>query len=89
MNVNALIQITVFLGVLVALAKPLGWFMAQVLELPAGRAPLGLGRVFGGLERIIYRLCGVQIAPDGTPSRAARGSAVQGPYRARPANDPC
>ena len=41
---------------LLALAKPLGWYMARVYE---GQA-CGLDRVVGPLERLIYRLCGVR-----------------------------
>jgi K+-transporting ATPase ATPase A chain len=42
--------------VLLALAKPLGGYMARVYE---GR-PCGLDRALGWLERLIYRVCGVR-----------------------------
>jgi K+-transporting ATPase ATPase A chain len=42
--------------VLIALAKPLGAYMARVYE---GR-PFGLDRVLGPLERLIYRVSGVR-----------------------------
>ena len=41
--------------VLIALAKPLGAYMARVYE---GQS-IGLDRVLGPVERLIYRLCGV------------------------------
>jgi len=55
MNAYALLQIGLFLAVLVLLVKPLGWYMAQVYE---GK-PCGLGWAVGWLERLIYRLCGI------------------------------
>jgi len=45
-----------YLTVLLALAKPLGWFMARVYE---GKA-CGLDRVLGPVERVFYRLAGVR-----------------------------
>src|SRR5206468_11946534 len=56
MTLNGSIQLGLYLVVLLALAKPLGGFMARVYT---GR-PSGLGRVLGPLERLIYRLCGVR-----------------------------
>jgi K+-transporting ATPase ATPase A chain len=56
MTANALIQLGLYLGVLVALVKPLGWYMARVFE---GK-PCGLDRVLGWLERGIYRVAGVR-----------------------------
>jgi len=56
MTTNGLAQIGLYFVVLLALAKPLGWYMARVYE---GRA-CGLERVVGPLERLIYRLCGVR-----------------------------
>ena len=41
---------------LLALAKPLGAYMARVYQ----NQPFGLGRVLGGLERLIYRWSGVR-----------------------------
>ena len=55
MTVNAWIQLLTFLAVLLAAVKPLGWYMAQVHQ---GR-PCGLDRVLGWLERLLYRLAGV------------------------------
>ena len=55
MTANGLFQLVLYLVVLIALAKPLGAYMARVY---AGR-PVALGRVLGWLERLAYRLCGV------------------------------
>ena len=55
MLANDLLQIALFLLVLLACVKPLGWYMARVYE---GK-PCGLDRVLGPLERLTYRLCGV------------------------------
>jgi K+-transporting ATPase ATPase A chain len=56
MSISTILQIVIFLVVLVALAKPLGAFMARVFD---GR-PCGLDKVLGPLERLIYRLAGVR-----------------------------
>jgi len=53
---NGYLQLGLYLAVLLALAKPLGVYMARVYE---GR-PLGLDRFLGPLERSIYRLSGVR-----------------------------
>jgi K+-transporting ATPase ATPase A chain len=55
MLANDIIQMAVFLLVLLALVKPLGWYMARVYE---GK-PCGLDRALGPVERLIYKLCGV------------------------------
>ena len=55
MNAYALLQIGLFLVVLVLLVKPLGWYMARVYE---GK-PCGLDGAVGWLERLIYRVCGI------------------------------
>ncbi|MCZ2341299.1 MAG: potassium-transporting ATPase subunit KdpA [Bacteroidales bacterium] len=54
MTANAWIQLGLFLAVLLAAVKPLGWYMARVYR----RQPCGLDRVLGWLERGIYRLGG-------------------------------
>ncbi len=56
MTANGVLQIVLYLAVLLVLVKPLGTYMARVYE---GK-PIGLDRVLGPLERLIYRLCGVQ-----------------------------
>jgi len=57
MTANGLLQIALFIVILVALAKPLGSYMARVYE---GQPLLGLERVLGPFERLIYRLSGVR-----------------------------
>src|SRR2546427_9201146 len=56
MTGNGVLQLVVYVVVLLALAKPLGAYMARVYE---GR-PLALDRVLGWLERLIYKLSGVR-----------------------------
>ncbi len=56
MTNNGFIQIAIYLGVLLLLVKPLGTYMARVYE---GKS-IGLDRVLGPLERLMYRLCGVR-----------------------------
>jgi potassium-transporting ATPase potassium-binding subunit len=60
MTANALAQFGLYLIVLVALVKPLGVYMARVY---AGQ-PCGIDRVLGWLERLIYRLAGVDSAKE-------------------------
>lgn len=55
MTGQGLLQIALIFGVLLALVKPLGWYMARVYE---GR-PCGVDRVLGPIERLLTRLCGV------------------------------
>jgi len=56
MTSNGVLQLVVYVVVLLALAKPLGAYMARVYE---GR-PLALGRALGWLERLIYKMSGVR-----------------------------
>src|SRR5215813_7102869 len=56
MTFNGYLQLALYLVVLLALAKPLGGCMARVYM----GQPNALDRVFGPLERLIYRLCGVR-----------------------------
>ncbi|HXJ35985.1 MAG TPA: potassium-transporting ATPase subunit KdpA [Candidatus Eisenbacteria bacterium] len=56
MTANAFLQLGLYLVVLLALAKPLGGYMARVYE----GQPTFLGPVLGPIERLIYRLCGVR-----------------------------
>lgn len=60
-NSAGVVQLLLYVAVLLALVKPLGWFMARVLEGRAGDAPLALGRLLGPLERGVYTLCGVRL----------------------------
>jgi K+-transporting ATPase ATPase A chain len=56
MTTNGVLQLLLYLIVLIALAKPLGAYMARVYE----HRPFGLDGVLGWLERLIYRLGGVR-----------------------------
>src|ERR1700759_71258 len=57
MTTNGLLQIFLFIAALVALAQPLGAYMARVYE---GQPLWGFDRVLGPIERLIYRVCGVR-----------------------------
>jgi potassium-transporting ATPase potassium-binding subunit len=57
MTANGLLQIAFYFVVLLALAKPLGAYMARVYE---SKPLFGLDRVLGPFERLIYRLTGVR-----------------------------
>ena len=56
MTANGAFQLAIYVVVLLALAKPLGAYMARVYE---GR-PVGVDRALGWLERLVYRLGGVR-----------------------------
>lgn len=56
MTVNIIIQLVLYFGALLLLAKPLGLYMARVYE---GRS-FGLNKVLGPMEQRIYRVCGIQ-----------------------------
>ncbi|MEX5215258.1 MAG: potassium-transporting ATPase subunit KdpA [Nitrospiraceae bacterium] len=56
MTANGWLQIVAFFAVLVALVKPLGWYMARVYD----GQPCGLDHLVGPVERVVYRLCGVR-----------------------------
>jgi K+-transporting ATPase ATPase B chain len=53
---NDILQVVLYFGVLLLLARPLGSYMAQVYE---GR-PSRLVRMLGPVERFFYRLCGIK-----------------------------
>jgi K+-transporting ATPase ATPase A chain len=55
MTANGLLQIGLYLAVLAALTKPVGTWMARVFDGP----PLPLDRLLGPVERLCYRLAGV------------------------------
>ncbi len=59
MTLNGYLQLGLYLVVLLALAKPLGWYMAEVYE---GRT--WLQRKLAGFEQWLYRLCGVDPATE-------------------------
>ncbi len=62
MTGNGLVQLAVYLGLLVAAVKPIGWFMAEVLE---GRWP-SQGGWINAIERGIYRIAGIDAAREMT-----------------------
>ena len=53
--INGLFQIALYLGVLLALAKPMGYYMVRVYE---GKLPVFV-RWMAPIENYFYRLCGV------------------------------
>jgi len=55
MTANGTLQIVVYLVVLIALAKPLGAYMARIYE----GEPAVLNRIGAPFERLLYRVCGV------------------------------
>ncbi len=60
MTANAWVQVVVYFGVLVALAVPLGRYLARVYE---GTATVAQ-RLLGPLERLLYRVAGVDPAEE-------------------------
>ena len=60
MGANGYFQLVFYVVVLVALAKPLGNYMARIYE----RQPALLNRIGAPVERLIYRLCGVDAAQE-------------------------
>jgi len=55
MNTQGFLQIAIYVIVLIALAKPLGSYMARVYQ----DESVGINRWFAGVERLFYRLSGV------------------------------
>jgi K+-transporting ATPase ATPase A chain len=53
MTVNGFLQLGIYIVVLLAITKPLGVYMARVFSVER----TFLSRVFGPLERLIYRIC--------------------------------
>src|SRR5690349_17570761 len=56
MTANGFLQIAFYLVVLLALAKPLGAYMARVYE----GAPAFLNRIGAPFERVLYKACGIE-----------------------------
>ncbi len=54
MSTNDYIQCFIYMAVLIALAKPLGTYMARVME-----GESWVNRFFGPVESFIYKICGV------------------------------
>lgn len=55
MSQNAVVQLGIFLFILILLLKPLGNYMARVYEMKN----CGLNKVVGPIERLCYRLAGI------------------------------
>ncbi|NOT10365.1 MAG: potassium-transporting ATPase subunit KdpA [Methylococcaceae bacterium] len=55
MTSNSLLQITFYMVSLLVLIKPLGWYMARIYE----DEPVVLNRLLAPVEKLIYRLSGV------------------------------
>lgn len=55
MTANGYLQLVLYVVVLLALAKPLGSYMARIFE----GQPAVLNTVGGPIERLLYRVCGV------------------------------
>src|SRR4029450_1955482 len=55
MTINGWIQILLFAAIIFAITKPLGNYMYRVFE--GDRQPLP--RLFGAIERLLYKLCGL------------------------------
>jgi K+-transporting ATPase ATPase A chain len=60
MTSNSFFQITIYVATLLVLVKPLGWYMARVYE----DESVGLNRLLAPVERLIYRLSGVNPKED-------------------------
>jgi K+-transporting ATPase A subunit len=60
MTANAYLQLCFYIVVLIALAKPLGTYMARIYE----GQPAFLNRLGAPFENLIYRVCGVNPALD-------------------------
>jgi K+-transporting ATPase ATPase A chain len=69
MTSNSFLQIAIYLGVLLLCVKPLGSYMARVYE----GEPVLLGKVFGPIERLFYRLSGVKSDSEQTWKQYAVG----------------
>jgi potassium-transporting ATPase potassium-binding subunit len=72
MTANAYLQLAFYVIVLIALAKPLGTYMARIYE----GEPAVLNRAGAPLERLIYRLCGIDPAQEMHWTRYAIGVLV-------------
>ena len=60
MTANAIAQLGLYVVALIALARPLGAYMARVYQ----HQPVWLDRAFGWLERLIYRWSGIRPAEE-------------------------
>lgn len=79
MTANALFQTGLYLLMLFALARPLGLYMARVYS---GQAEMA-SRLLGPVERLLYRLCGVDPTNALSASRETHFSEFPGVAEAR------
>jgi len=56
MTNNGILQIVFYLLIIIALTRPLGWYIAQIYE----NKPCGINRLLQPFEKLIYKLCGIQ-----------------------------
>lgn len=56
MTNNGILQIVLYLFIILACTKPLGWYMAHIYE----NKPCGINRWFQPVEKLIYKVCGIQ-----------------------------
>ena len=56
MTFNGGVQLALYMLVLLALVKPLGWYMARVYD----NESVGLNRVFAPVEQLLYRIFGTR-----------------------------
>ncbi|MDZ4818563.1 MAG: potassium-transporting ATPase subunit KdpA [Planctomycetota bacterium] len=69
MSANGVLQIGLFLGILLVCVKPLGTYIARVY---AGSTPV-LERLLRPIERLLYRLCGIDSTAEMTWRQYAIG----------------
>ena len=74
MTANAFLQLAIYLVVLIALAKPLGAFMARVYD---GKRTW-LSPVLGPIERLIYRVSSRGAFNASASSRRSRATSSKG-----------
>ena len=56
MTASGWVQLAIYIGLLLALTKPMGFYLLQVLDPDrAGSTPF-LEKILGPLERLLYRL---------------------------------
>jgi potassium-transporting ATPase potassium-binding subunit len=60
MSTSAIVELVLYLGAVLLLMKPLGTYMLRVYE----GTPGVIGRVLGPVERLIYRISGIDPAKD-------------------------
>jgi K+-transporting ATPase ATPase A chain len=60
MTANGYLQLVLYVAVLLALAKPLGTYMARIFE----GQPAVLNTLCGPFERLLYRVCGVDASKE-------------------------